>query len=105
MDSDVKMKKKPVKQKRGILERIMMINSLRQHSSLDDEIVSELLEAAAYSGDERLFSMLENLLTIESIDNLINPDPFGKASAVGSETDQDGMDGIFIGNILSSKDR
>lgn len=99
------MKKKPVKPKQGILERIMMINSLRQHSNLDDEIASELLEAATYSGDEKLFSTLENLLTLESIDNLINPDPFRKGPAVASETDQDGMGGIFIGSIISSKDR
>jgi hypothetical protein len=96
---------KPRQTRQSIFEKINWINQLRKLSSFDDEIACDLLEAAVYSKDERLFSTLENLLTIESIDNLINPDPFRKGPAVGGETDQEGMGGIFIGNIISSRDR
>ncbi|MGD2091872.1 MAG: ATP-binding protein [Candidatus Aminicenantes bacterium] len=99
------MKNKPLKPKQtrqAIFEKINWINQLRKISSLDDEIASEMLEAAAYSGDEKLFSTLENLLTLESIDNLINPDPFRKGPAVDSQSaSKIGSNGIYIGEILS----
>jgi DNA-binding MarR family transcriptional regulator len=54
----------------------MRINSLREFTRPCDETMMDLIRAAAYSGNERLFATAETILMNEAMEQLIEQDPF-----------------------------
>lgn len=95
------MKKKPMKPRQtrqAIFEKINWINQLRKLSSFDDELVSDLLQVAALTGNQKLFSVIEDILTPLAQEQLIRPHPFKKAPAPELS-----HDGIYIGEIISGE--
>jgi hypothetical protein len=85
--------------KQAVFEKINWINQLRKLSNFDDELVSDLLYIASMTGDQKLFSVIEDLLTPLALEQLIRPTVFKKAPS--PEIQENGNDLIYIGKILS----
>lgn len=89
---------KPKQTRQAVFEKINWINQLRKLSSFDDDLISDLLYVAAMTGDEKLFTLLEDILTPLAQEQLIRPHPFKNATPP-----EIGNDLIYIGEMITGE--
>ncbi|MGD2084568.1 MAG: ATP-binding protein [Candidatus Aminicenantes bacterium] len=90
---------KPGQKNRSVVQKLSWLNTLRGYGNPNDPFFSDLIEVAAYSGNEKLFENLEKVLTYEAIPRIAAPFGTGPPATFPSGLEAE-KPGIFIGTIL-----